>query len=122
MEIVARDGLIQRGNQQLDSCFVPDQLVLGDPGIYPRERWQARFYLSFAAQYLGGAEGVFDFLTDYLSKRGTVGDSLVTAIAALGVKTSLQDFASLGWRPVALLVGDTLFLVALFLSALLLRV
>jgi len=34
---------------------------------------------------------------------------LVTAIAALGVKTSFQEFASLGWRPVALLVGETLF-------------
>jgi alkylation response protein AidB-like acyl-CoA dehydrogenase len=60
---------------KLDNCLVPDQMVLGDPGLYPRERWQARFHLSFAAQYLGGAEGVFDFLTDYLPKRGTVGDS-----------------------------------------------
>lgn len=60
---------------KLDDCFVPDQMVLGDPGLYPRERWQARFHLSFAAQYLGGAEGVFDFLSEYLPKRGTVGDS-----------------------------------------------
>lgn len=62
-------------SMKLDNCFVPDQMVLGDPGLYPSERWQARFHLSFAAQYLGGAEGVFDFLTDYLPKRGTVGDS-----------------------------------------------
>lgn len=60
---------------KLDNCFVPDQMVLGDPGLYPRERWQARFHLSFAAQYLGGAEAVFDFLADYLPKRGTAGDS-----------------------------------------------
>jgi uncharacterized integral membrane protein (TIGR00698 family) len=44
---------------------------------------------------------------------------LVTAIAALGVKTSFQEFASLGWRPVALLVGETIFLGALVLGALL---
>jgi uncharacterized integral membrane protein (TIGR00698 family) len=44
---------------------------------------------------------------------------LVTAIAALGVKTSFKEFASLGWRPVALLVGETLFLAVLVLSALL---
>jgi uncharacterized integral membrane protein (TIGR00698 family) len=44
---------------------------------------------------------------------------LVTAIAALGVKTSFQEFASLGWRPVALLVGETLFLGALVLGTLL---
>lgn len=43
---------------------------------------------------------------------------LVVAIAALGVKTSLQQFAALGWRPVALMVGETLFLALLALLAL----
>lgn len=38
---------------------------------------------------------------------------LVVAIAALGTKTSVQQLAGLGWRPVALLVLDTLFLAAL---------
>jgi alkylation response protein AidB-like acyl-CoA dehydrogenase len=60
---------------RLEDCFVSDDHVLGEPGIYPRERWQARFHLSFAAQYLGGSEGIFDILTDYLPKRGTAGDS-----------------------------------------------
>jgi uncharacterized integral membrane protein (TIGR00698 family) len=46
---------------------------------------------------------------------------LVTAIAALGVKTSFQSLASLGWRPVLMLVADTVWialfvLVALFIS------
>jgi uncharacterized integral membrane protein (TIGR00698 family) len=41
---------------------------------------------------------------------------LVLAIAALGVKTSLQDLASLGWQPIALLVGETLFLAAFVLG------
>lgn len=45
---------------------------------------------------------------------------LVVAIAALGVKTSLQQFAALGWRPVALMVGETAFLGALVAGALLL--
>jgi len=35
---------------------------------------KAKFHLSFAAQYLGGAEGVFNTLTEYLPKRGTSGD------------------------------------------------
>ena len=43
----------------------------------------------------------------------------MTAIAALGVKTSFQEFASLGWRPVALLVGETLFLGTLVFCTLL---
>jgi uncharacterized integral membrane protein (TIGR00698 family) len=41
---------------------------------------------------------------------------LVTAIAALGVKTSFQQLAALGWRPVALLVANTLFLAILVLG------
>jgi uncharacterized integral membrane protein (TIGR00698 family) len=44
---------------------------------------------------------------------------LVVAIAALGVKTSLQQFAALGWRPIALMVGETVFLALLVLAALL---
>jgi uncharacterized integral membrane protein (TIGR00698 family) len=43
---------------------------------------------------------------------------LVVAIAALGVKTSLQQFAALGWRPIALMAGETVFLAALVLVAL----
>ena len=38
---------------------------------------------------------------------------LVVAMTALGMKTSVQQLARLGWRPVALLLFDTLFLAAL---------
>jgi uncharacterized integral membrane protein (TIGR00698 family) len=41
---------------------------------------------------------------------------LVTAIAALGTKTSLGDLARVGWKPIALIVSETLF-VALFVLA-----
>lgn len=58
----------------LDNCFVPAASIVGAPGTYPRERWQARHYLSLAAQYLGACEGIFDRLTDYLPRRGTAGD------------------------------------------------
>ena len=40
--------------------------------------------------------------------------ALVVAIAAAGIKTSLGELASLGWRPALLLVGETLFLALLF--------
>ncbi len=43
---------------------------------------------------------------------------LVSAIAALGMKTSLQDFAKLGWRPLALVVVTTVFLLALVFAEL----
>jgi alkylation response protein AidB-like acyl-CoA dehydrogenase len=59
----------------LEDCFVSDAGRIGEPGTYPRERWQARHYLSLASQYLGACEGLFDALTDYLPKRGTAGDN-----------------------------------------------
>lgn len=46
---------------------------------------------------------------------------LVVAIAALGVKTSLQQLASLDWRPVFMLVAETLFLALLILGGVLLQ-
>jgi uncharacterized integral membrane protein (TIGR00698 family) len=45
---------------------------------------------------------------------------LVAAIAALGVKTSFQDLAALGWRPIAMLVSETLFLAVVIVGGLLL--
>ena len=62
-------------NVLLEDCFVADRYVLGTPGTYPRERWQAKFHLGFAAQYLGATEGIFDYLKEYLPKRGTTGDA-----------------------------------------------
>ena len=37
------------------------------------------------------------------------GWALVTSISALGIKTSFEKIAELGWRPVALMVAETLF-------------
>lgn len=45
---------------------------------------------------------------------------LVTAIAALGVKTSFQSLVELGWRPVAMLVAETVWIAALVMGSLLL--
>ena len=43
---------------------------------------------------------------------------LVVAIAALGVKTSFQQIAALGWRPVLMMVVNTVFLAVLILGGL----
>lgn len=43
---------------------------------------------------------------------------LVTAIAALGTKTSLGDLARVGWRPIALVVAETVFVALLVLVGL----
>lgn len=41
---------------------------------------------------------------------------LVVAMAALGMKTSLARLVALGWRPVALMLAETLWLLALFVG------
>ncbi len=45
---------------------------------------------------------------------------LVTAIAAIGMKTQLKELTVLGWRPVLLIVSETLFLA--FMVALAMRI
>lgn len=42
---------------------------------------------------------------------------LVTAIAALGIKTSFQKLAVVGWKPIILLVAETAFIALLVLGA-----
>lgn len=48
---------------------------------------------------------------------GASGWCLVTAIAALGVKTRLGDFAHVGWRPAVLIGMETLFVLIAVLAA-----
>jgi len=43
---------------------------------------------------------------------------LVSAIAALGIKTSLEKLSEVGWRPLALMLAETLFILVLVLAAL----
>jgi uncharacterized integral membrane protein (TIGR00698 family) len=45
---------------------------------------------------------------------------LITAIAGLGVKTSLGDFVHVGWRPAALILAETVFVLVLVLGLILL--
>ncbi|MNE54704.1 hypothetical protein D3C80_1495080 [compost metagenome] len=41
---------------------------------------------------------------------------LVVAISALGMKTQLKELAAVGFKPIALMVGETVFLVLLVLA------
>lgn len=43
---------------------------------------------------------------------------LICAIAALGMKTSLEELAKIGWRPMAIAIAETLFLLALVVAVL----
>lgn len=45
---------------------------------------------------------------------------LITAMAAIGIKTHLKDILSVGWKPVALMLLETVFLAVLFYMLLIL--
>ena len=35
---------------------------------------------------------------------------LVAAISGIGMKTQLKELATVGWKPIALMIGETVFL------------
>lgn len=78
------------------------------------------FAVAFAALMLLNSTG---FVPGFVQQAASQGSQicLVVAIAAVGVKTSLRDVAALGWRPVGMLVGVTVFLAVLAGSYLLWR-
>jgi len=83
-----------------------------------RQRLVPLFLIGFALLVLISSAGMIDeALVEKLSWVSRA--MLVTAIAAVGVKTSFQDLGKLGWLPVAMLVGETLFIAALVLAAML---
>ena len=45
---------------------------------------------------------------------------LLTAVAALGVRTSLQEVLTLGWRPLVLILSESVFLGLLVVAGVLL--
>jgi uncharacterized integral membrane protein (TIGR00698 family) len=78
------------------------------------------FAIAFAVLVAIGSTG---WLPEWmLDGGGTVARwCLVTAIAAIGMKTSLRSLVDMGVKPVMLLAGETLFLATLVLLALALR-
>lgn len=61
----------------MDNVFIPETHVLGEPGAYPQGRWQGRFHLGFAANYLGTIEGAYDWVVNSLKERGRGKDPFV---------------------------------------------
>ena len=61
----------------LDNVFIPHTHVLGEPGAYPKGRWQGRFHLGFTANYLGAIEGAYGWVLQSLKERGRGKDPFV---------------------------------------------
>ena len=79
------------------------------------------FLLGFIALFLlNNTVSLPGALTHWVSQLAT--GLLLLAVTALGVRTSLREVASIGWRPIALLGGETLFLAIMIASLLLLEV
>ena len=79
------------------------------------------FLLGFLALFLLNNTVLLpETLTEGLSHLATA--LLLLAVTALGVRTSLREVASIGWRPLILLVGETLFLAATIAALLLLEI
>ena len=79
------------------------------------------FLLAFIALFLlNNTVSLPGALTQWMSQLAT--GLLLLAVTALGVRTSLREVASIGWRPIALLGGETLFLAAVIASLLMLDI
>ena len=87
-------------------------LLRGNPATRSGAPLLPWFAVAFALLMLLNSTGVVPAAVQQAATQGSQA-CLVVAIAAVGVKTSLRDVAALGWRPVVMQVGVTLFLAAL---------
>lgn len=78
------------------------------------------FLLAFAALVAVNSTGLVPELV--MNGLGDISRwCLITAIAALGMKTSFKALALVGWRPVLLVIAETLFMAAFVLAYLLIK-
>ncbi|SFU48422.1 YeiH family protein [Halomonas korlensis] len=92
-------------------------ILLGRGGSGTKAPLLPRFLLGFAVLVAANSFGwVPETARNILADLS--GALLVTAIAALGIKTSFHRLANVGWKPVMMIVAETLFLALLVLIVL----
>jgi uncharacterized integral membrane protein (TIGR00698 family) len=105
------------------STLLPVVLVLAwyfaAPGGHAASRWRLlpSFLLAFAILAAANSAGLVPRAASE-TMASLSRWCLVCAIAGLGMKTSLQELSRVGWRPLALVTAETLFLLGLVLAAL----
>jgi alkylation response protein AidB-like acyl-CoA dehydrogenase len=57
--------------------FIPEANLIGAPGQYLKEGWQACFVPHYAASFHGAAAGAYEFALDYLRAQDKTGDPFV---------------------------------------------
>ena len=91
-------------------------LLRGNPGGQPRRLPQVPFFL-IAFVSLVALNSAIKIPNEVHTAAMTASNwFLVTAISALGMKTSFRELARVGWRPVILMVGETVWIAVLVLS------
>jgi uncharacterized integral membrane protein (TIGR00698 family) len=74
------------------------------------------FLIAFAVLVLANSFGLLPHVLIDLAN-GVSRWCLVTAIAALGMKTSFKDLFAVGWRPIALMLAETLWIAILVFAS-----
>ena len=77
---------------RFEKTYLPDDHVIGFPGQYLTETWQACFSPHYAASFLGAAEAAYDFTVESLMTHGKGGDPYVqqhVGQMAIDVQTGL---------------------------------
>lgn len=82
----------------------------------PRPALLPWFVVAFAVLVAAGSLGLVPAVVQATGNEASRA-CLVMAIAAIGLKSRLQELATVGWGPVALMLGETVFLAALVLTA-----
>jgi len=105
MPVVMIISFMYRNHQASDEHDKPMPLVPG-------------FLLAFVVMMLMSSSGFIpDSLVLVASDLSRV--CLVLAIAAVGIKTNIEDLLKLGWKPLVLFVGETVFIASFVLVAVL---
>jgi alkylation response protein AidB-like acyl-CoA dehydrogenase len=77
----------------LEDCFVREEETFGAPGEWWDGQWLGKLNLGFAANYLGSAQGMYDWQVDYVKARGANTDPFRQA--EVGEIKALLDAARL---------------------------
>jgi len=106
----------------LDNVKVPKEHVLGAPGAYPRMRWQGKYHLGFTANYLGTAEGMFEWYRDYAKKKGKSKDPIIMMRTGemkiqLNAAQSLFHEAIRAWKTKSVVEAELLSMSAKYTAA-----
>lgn len=106
----------------LEDVFIEDRNVFGEPGAYPRSRLQGKFHLGFAANYLGSAEGMFDWYIAYVGRGAKKADSVVQLRTgemkiALQAAESLFHDAIRAWKTKSVVEAELISIAAKSMAA-----